>query len=105
ICKSIWSAVLMRGQAFDIETENKEVDLATVEYIHVRKTGALILTAIRVGARAAGVKGTEMRRVSRYGEFLGLAFQIADDILDVKGQTPPGERPESGSKERKKATC
>src|SRR5207237_3122548 len=96
ICKSIWSAVLMRGQAFDIEAENKEVDLATVEYIHVRKTGALILTAIRVGARAAGAKGTELRRVSRYGEFLGLAFQIADEILDVEGKTQPGEGREAG---------
>ncbi len=101
---AIGAAGLVGGQAFDLEAENKEVDLATVEYIHVRKTGALILTAIRVGARAAGAKGTELRRVSRYGEFLGLAFQIADDILDVKEQTPPGERPESGRKERKKAT-
>jgi geranylgeranyl diphosphate synthase, type II len=97
-------AGLVGGQAFDLEAEGKEVDLATVEYIHVRKTGALILAAIRVGARAAGAKGAELKRVSRYGEFLGLAFQIADDILDVKGQTAPGERPESGRKERKKAT-
>jgi geranylgeranyl diphosphate synthase type II len=97
-------AGLVGGQAFDLEAEDKEVDLATVEYIHVRKTGALILTAIRVGARAGGAKGSELRRVSRYGEFLGLAFQIADDILDLKGQPAPGERPESGRKERKKAT-
>jgi geranylgeranyl diphosphate synthase, type II len=98
-------AGLVGGQAFDLEAENKtEIDLATVEYIHVRKTGALILTAVRIGARAAGAKGPELRRVSRYGEFLGLAFQIADDILDARGQTAPGERAESGRKERKKAT-
>jgi len=51
-----------------------------------------------------GMDDDDLRRVSRYGEFLGLAFQIADDILDVKGQTPPGERPESARTERKKAT-
>src|SRR5207249_3566628 len=70
---AIGAAGLVGGQAFDLEAENKEVDLATVEYIHVRKTGALILTAIRVGARAAGAKGTEFRRGCRasqsYGSF------------------------------------
>jgi geranylgeranyl diphosphate synthase, type II len=102
---AVGMAGLVGGQAFDLEAENKkEIDLATVEYIHVRKTGALILAAIRVGARAAGARGADLRRVSRYGEFLGLAFQIADDILDERGQTAPGERAESGHKERKKAT-
>jgi geranylgeranyl diphosphate synthase type II len=92
------------GQALDLEAEDKEADLATVEYIHVRKTGALILASIRVGARAAGARGADLRRLSRYGEFLGLAFQIADDILDIVGQPAMGEVRESGHKERKKAT-
>ena len=95
---------LVGGQALDLEAEDKEADLATVEYIHVRKTGALILASIRVGARAAGARGADLRRLSRYGEFLGLAFQIADDILDIVGQPAMGEVRESGHKERKKAT-
>jgi geranylgeranyl diphosphate synthase type II len=101
---SIGVAGLVGGQAFDLEAEDKEADLATVEYIHVRKTGALILVSIRVGARVAGCKPHELRRLSRYGEFFGLAFQIADDLLDMQVHAPAAERHESGRKERKKAT-
>ncbi|MGH7823958.1 MAG: polyprenyl synthetase family protein [Candidatus Binatia bacterium] len=95
---------MVGGQAFDLEAEGKEVDLATVEYIHVRKTGALILASIRIGAQAAGAKPEELRRISRFGEYLGLAFQIADDILDMQDPAMEGEPQESGRKERKKAT-
>jgi geranylgeranyl diphosphate synthase type II len=97
-------AGLVGGQAVDLEAENKEVDLATVEYIHVRKTGALILAAIRIGAQIAGAKPADLRRISKYGEYLGLAFQIADDILDGLGETVVGEGAESGRNERNKAT-
>jgi geranylgeranyl diphosphate synthase type II len=97
-------AGLVGGQAFDLQAESREVDLATVEYIHIRKTGALILASVRVGARIAAAKPVDLRRISRYGEFFGLAFQIADDILDAQGHTGEGERTESARKERKKAT-
>ena len=97
-------AGLVGGQAVDLESENKDVDLATVEYIHVRKTGALILAAVRIGAQIAGAKTGDLRRVSKYGEYLGLAFQIADDVLDNLGETLAGEGAESGHNERKKAT-
>lgn len=93
------------GQAVDLEAEGREVNIATVEYIHIRKTGALILVSARVGARIGGATPKELRRISRYGEFLGLAFQIADDILDAKGHN--GSRVGSGEardKEKKKAT-
>jgi geranylgeranyl diphosphate synthase, type II len=96
---------LVGGQAFDLEAENnREVDLAAVEYIHVRKTGALILASVRVGAQAAGARAGALRRVSRYGQFLGLAFQIADDLLDMQGQPEGSEASESGRREKKKAT-
>lgn len=95
---------LVGGQAFDLEAEDKEVDLATVEYIHVRKTGALILASIRIGAQAAGAKPDELRRISRFGEYLGLAFQIADDILDMEDRTVGGKTAESARKEHNKAT-
>ena len=96
-------AGLVGGQAADLEAEEREVDLAAVEYVHVRKTGALIHASVRVGARVAGAKDAELRQISRYGEFLGLAFQIADDVLDHQGEAPQ-PRAESGRKERKKAT-
>ena len=104
VSQAIGIAGLVGGQAFDLEAEGKEIDLATVEYIHVRKTGALILVSVRVGARIAGAKPANLRRISRFGEFLGLAFQIADDILDAQGHMAAGERAESGHNEHIKAT-
>ena len=80
IACAIGVAGLVGGQAADLQAEEREVDLAAVEYVHVRKTGALIHAAVRIGARVAGAKGAELRQVSRYGEYLGLAFQIADDV-------------------------
>ncbi|HYT54538.1 MAG TPA: farnesyl diphosphate synthase [Verrucomicrobiae bacterium] len=96
---------LVGGQALDLEAENDpDVDLATVEWIHVRKSGALILASIRAGAQVAGTEPADLGRITRYGERLGLAFQIADDILDALGQTAAGEGAESARNEPKKAT-
>jgi geranylgeranyl diphosphate synthase type II len=94
---------LVGGQAFDLEAEGRDVDIATVEYIHVRKTGALIHTSLRVGARIAGARAADLQRISRFGEFLGLAFQVADDIVDMQGDAA-AHRTDSGSIEWKKAT-
>ena len=93
---------LVGGQVFDLEAEGRKADIASVDYIHVRKTGALIVTAARTGAKIGAASPTEMRRVSRYAEFLGLAFQVADDILDAAGHVS-GQRG-NGDREKKKAT-
>ena len=90
---------MVGGQAVDLETEGREVDIPTVEYIHVRKTGALILASVRIGAKIGGATPKEMRRVGRYGEFLGLAFQIADDIVDIAEHSGGGR-----GREKKKPT-
>ncbi|MFQ5683925.1 MAG: polyprenyl synthetase family protein [Candidatus Binatia bacterium] len=95
---------LVGGQAIDLEAEGSDVDIAKVEYIHVCKTGALILTAARVGARIGGARPQEIRRISRYSEFLGLAFQIADDILDVQDGAGGPSQSLAKDKEKKKAT-
>ena len=97
-------AGLVGGQAFDLEAERRDVDIGVVEYIHVRKTGALIRASLRLGAQVAGAKAAELKRISRFGDYLGLAFQIADDILDILGETVPGDRAESGRSEWNKAT-
>lgn len=94
---------LVGGQALDLEAETQEVDLATVEVIHVRKTGALILAAIRSGARLGGAGEAELLKITRYGEYLGLAFQIADDIIDARNDAD-GPTGESSRKEQHKAT-
>ena len=90
---------MVGGQAVDLEAEGRELDIPTVEYIHVRKTGALILASVRIGAKIGGAAPKEMRRVSRYGEFLGLAFQIADDIVDIAEHSGGG-----GGREKRKPT-
>jgi geranylgeranyl diphosphate synthase, type II len=95
---------LVGGQALDLDAEEKEVDLATVEAIHVRKTGALILASIRIGAQVGSASANDLSRITRFGEYLGLAFQIADDVLDAGGESAAGEQSETGYKEQKKAT-
>lgn len=95
---------MVGGQVIDLEAEGREVDIATVEYIHVRKTGALIHTAARIGARIGRASAKEFRRINRYAEFLGLAFQITDDILDSEGRPGGKGGRKTGDSERKKAT-
>ena len=74
---------LIGGQVVDIESEGKAVDAATLEYIHRSKTGAMIRSCCVVGGLIAGAGVERMQKITRYGECIGLAFQIADDILDV----------------------
>jgi geranylgeranyl diphosphate synthase type II len=77
---------MVGGQVADIESEGKAVDLPTVQYIHTHKTGAMILASVRVGAKLGGAKEEILKALTRYGESLGLAFQVADDILNVEGK-------------------
>lgn len=76
---------MVGGQVVDVESEGKAVNFPTVQYIHARKTGAMILASVRVGAKLGGAKGKTLDALTRYGESLGLAFQVFDDILNVEG--------------------
>ena len=76
---------MLGGQMADIEAEGKENSIEQIEFIHKHKTGALIRASIRIGAMLAKVDETTLERLSLYGEKIGLAFQIIDDILDVEG--------------------
>ncbi len=73
---------MVGGQAVDVEVEDREVDLETVQWIHRHKTGALIAAAVKVGGKVGGATPGEMEALSRYGEAIGMAFQVVDDILD-----------------------
>jgi geranylgeranyl diphosphate synthase type II len=75
---------MLGGQAADLAAEKTPPDLPTVEFIHVRKTGALIRASIRSGAILAGAEAKVLEGLTRYGEILGVAFQIADDILGAE---------------------
>lgn len=85
---------MIGGQMADIESEGKRVDAETLEYIHRSKTGALITAPVVVGGIIAGASEDQLEKLRAYGERIGLAFQIADDILDVTstserlGKTP-----------------
>ena len=74
---------MIGGQVLDLEAEHKKPDAPTLEYIHRSKTGALITAALVSGALYAGANPGEIDRIRRFGQQAGLAFQIADDILDV----------------------
>ncbi|HEY6012186.1 MAG TPA: farnesyl diphosphate synthase [Nitrospirota bacterium] len=76
---------MVGGQVVDMESEGTEVDFPTLEYIHTHKTGALIRASIRTGALYAKAGKRQFAALTRYGEMVGLAFQIADDILDITG--------------------
>lgn len=76
---------LIGGQVVDIISEGKPVDQETVKYIHRSKTMALIRVSCRIGALLGGLNDAQYEAVSNYGECIGIAFQIADDILNVEG--------------------
>src|SRR6185369_17776587 len=79
---------MVGGQVVDMESEGKpDIDLPTVQYIHTHKTGALIKASVVAGALLGGAAGAQLEAITRYGEAAGLAFQIADDILDIEGTT------------------
>jgi len=80
-------AGMVGGQALDMLAETAEPDLDALEQIHRRKTGALIEAAVKTGAILAGAGEEKIKAVERYGASIGLAFQIADDILNVEGDS------------------
>jgi geranylgeranyl diphosphate synthase type II len=75
---------MIGGQVADLEGEGKPPDAALLETIHRAKTGALLRASLRMGAICAGAAPDEYTALSCYGEHVGLAFQIVDDILDVE---------------------
>jgi len=76
---------MVGGQMADIEAEGRPVGLAGLKAIHAGKTGALITGALEAGAVLAGASPSRRRALAAYGRHLGLAFQVADDILNVVG--------------------
>jgi geranylgeranyl diphosphate synthase type II len=81
------STSMAGGQALDLQAEGRKLDLAAVEDLHRRKTGALIEASVVAGGQCAGAGEDSLRALRRYGAAIGLAFQIVDDILDVTGST------------------
>ncbi|HOP99387.1 MAG TPA: polyprenyl synthetase family protein [Acetivibrio clariflavus] len=76
---------MIGGQVVDIESENSEVPVETLEYMHRLKTGALIKASVISAAIICNASKEDIQKLGTYAEGIGLAFQIKDDILDVEG--------------------
>jgi geranylgeranyl diphosphate synthase, type II len=97
-------AGMVSGQVVDLETADAKVEAATLDYIHAAKTGALIRAAVRSGALYGGASPEDVVRVTAYGEKIGLAFQIADDLLDVLSSTEALGKTAGKDRQQHKAT-
>lgn len=78
---------MVGGQVVDLESAGQTVSFETVEWIHAHKTMALIVASVRMGGLLGAADDPQMEALTRYGEGIGLAFQIVDDILDIEGTT------------------
>jgi len=94
---------MVGGQVFDIQAENQDIDLSALQNIHKHKTGMLIRAAVRMGAIAAGATDRQLDSMTGYAEDIGLAFQIADDVLNVTGTREElGKNPNTDAERGKK---
>jgi farnesyl diphosphate synthase/geranylgeranyl diphosphate synthase type II len=78
---------MVGGQAIDIAATNSEITLSQLQTMHEMKTGALIRAALALGGIASGASQVQLTALDDYGRHIGLAFQVADDILDVEGDS------------------
>ncbi len=83
LCRASGAPGMVGGQVQDLEGESRSLAAAELEAIHRRKTGALLAASLRIGALAAGAEEGTLAALTVYGEDVGLAFQIVDDVLDV----------------------
>jgi geranylgeranyl diphosphate synthase type II len=82
--RTVGARGLVGGQVLDLECEGKpDITVETLNFIHTHKTGALLESSVVCGAILAGAPATDLQRLSRYAQNIGLAFQIVDDILDI----------------------
>jgi len=96
---------MLGGQVFDVIYENKNIsDINVVKNIHLNKTAALIKTSIQMGAVCAGVQKKILDKLSIFGENIGLAFQIVDDILDITATTEQLGKPAKSDLKKNKST-
>jgi geranylgeranyl diphosphate synthase type II len=104
VARALGTFGMIGGQVVDIESEGKQVDRRTVEYIHANKTAALIRTCVRVGGLLARAPSDTLERLTVYGDCAGLAFQVIDDILDEEGTTEQLGKDAGSDRKKGKAT-
>ena len=104
IASAAGSLGMVGGQTMDIQAEGKALDPTTLLTLHSKKTGALLRASLRVGGLAGGAGDAAMASLTRYGERLGLAFQIVDDILDIEGSSVEMGKTAGSDMRKQKAT-
>ena len=88
LARAAGSRGMCGGQAVDIASTGKPLDLAELEFMHIHKTGALIRAAVLLGALSGGALADEQRAaLEHYAKCIGLAFQVMDDVLDSEADT------------------
>ncbi len=95
---------MVGGQGLDLEYEGKKVSSDELRRMHAGKTGALFIAAVRGGARLAGSTSEQLTALTRFADLFGLAFQITDDILDVKGDAIELGKPIGSDEKNHKST-
>jgi geranylgeranyl diphosphate synthase, type II len=95
---------MVGGQVQDILSENSEPEADTLEFIHRCKTAALICASVKIGAILSRRGEKEIDAMTEYGNNIGLAFQVIDDILDIEGETEVLGKPKGSDEKRKKMT-
>ena len=95
---------MVGGQELDLLSEGRDIDLATLDRLHYRKTSAMIEGALKAGAILGGGDEQQTRQLADYGKKIGLAFQIRDDLLDVEGDPDKMGKNIGGDAEHFKAT-
>ncbi|MHB8763793.1 MAG: polyprenyl synthetase family protein [Deferrisomatales bacterium] len=104
LARAAGSSGMVAGQALDLRSEGVALDLPSLEFLHTHKTGALIRASVLLGGLAAGADEPALEALTRYAERVGLAFQIADDVLDVEGTTEALGKPVGSDQNLAKAT-
>jgi len=95
---------MVGGQAVDIQFEGKEADPSLVDFIHTHKTGAMIEASVTSGAILGGGDEKHLEAISSYGQKIGHAFQVSDDILDIEGDSKAMGKTVGSDERRKKIT-
>ena len=95
---------MVGGQALDLASEGKHIEMDTLRRMHMAKTGALFRAAVRSGAILAGADEATLASLTEYAEAFGLAFQITDDILDVTGDESAIGKPVGSDERNHKST-
>jgi geranylgeranyl diphosphate synthase type II len=95
---------MVGGQTIDLESEDTVITVNELEHLHQLKTGALLVSSVVSGVKLAGGNPAQVGAATTYGESVGLAFQITDDLLDIEGTTEQLGKPAGSDVENKKST-